>query len=192
MVIPPLALCFKQLFNMVYEYIAKLSTNDRVQKKMIDGALCLITLFSLLVNYKYETHILNFLLAMYSSILLGQLGKVFYCGHTNPSVNSGDDIINTLYNADIVLSFWAVCLLYEVTSLIEIPRLAFIALSIMIGVDIDIPFNISVALYTRLYKPTTVFKNAVQSCSQWAVAAPMSCFWDTSHKNDASLAAKVN
>lgn len=170
--IPLCADRLRALFNSFYSSLVDSLPEKSLSKKAVDGFLIVSMLFSLLINYKYETHILNFLLAMYSSILIGQISKAFYSGHDDSRVTSGDQIIDTLYNSEIVLAFWAVCLIYEITTLINIPRLLFIAFSLTIGVDLDVPFNFAMAFYTRSYNATTAFKSAATRASQLVVELP--------------------
>ena len=188
-VVPSVAKQMKHLFVTAFNFIkTKAGTEDHgFSMKAVDAFLCIATLFSLLGNYKYEKHIINFLLAVYSGILLGQIGKVFYEGHAEDNITSSDQVIDKLYNSELVLSFWAVCLFYEVSSLLCIPRITFIAISLMAGVDINMPFNTGMSLFKGTCRSTqaasTAFKEAMHKLSN-IVVTPLSCLSATADKQE--------
>lgn len=105
------------------------------------GAL-LATLLALLFNYKYEQYIIHFLLAMYSSVVIGQVTKSFYDHSSDKRDVTSDDVVDLLYNADLVLAFWGACLLYEVDMILPIPRIVFIVLALAAGWDINFLNNL--------------------------------------------------
>ena len=139
MAVPAIANVLSQGLKLVSDYaIERFPIAFRDYKV---GAL-LVTLLALLFNYKYEHYIVHFLIAMYSSVVIGQVTKSFYDHKSDERKVTAKDVVGVLYNADLVLAFWGACLLYEVDMILPIPRIVFIVLALCAGWDINFLNNL--------------------------------------------------
>jgi hypothetical protein len=168
LMVPPFALCIRRGVNLAYQQVLS-RFPEGISLKNFEAMTILCMLFTLLINYKYENNLLNFLLAMYSSIIIGRIGSNFFRGYENINLTVSEEAIQVLYSPTIIRAFWAICLLYEATSLIVIPKILFIALAILIGVDINMPFDYVMSIVSRVHKPVSLSSQFIEQVSSYAV-----------------------
>lgn len=167
---PFCALGARRAFNDYYHYLTVTKEGRKsLYSKVVEACLFGASLLFLLVNYKYEHHIVNFLLAMYSSVLIGRIAKDFYEEKPNTEIESGDQILDIIYNPDVIHAFWAMCLMYEVSFIIFIPRVLFIVAAVVSGIDINAIPNYVLSLSTTVYQPVYNAMTYIETLSNFSV-----------------------
>ena len=106
---------------------------------------------------------------MYSSVLIGRIAKDFYAEKPNTEIKSGDQVLDIIYNPDVIHAFWAMCLMYEVSFIVFIPRLLFIVAAVVSGIDINAIPNYVLYLSTTVYKPVCNAMNYIETISNFSV-----------------------
>lgn len=136
-------------------------------KRDFKASIFFLSILSLLINYKYEHYVVNFLMAMYSSVVIGQIAENFYnISPEDQDVCSEDDLVNVLYNSSLILAFWGACLLYEITIFVPIPRIIFVGVAIGEGVSLNLANQVVGKLFSML---SIHVDKPVRALSQWVL-----------------------
>ena len=106
---------------------------------------------------------------MYSSVLIGRIAKDFYAEKPNAEITSGDQILDIIYNPDVIHAFWAMCLMYEVSFIIFIPRVLFIVAAVVSGIDINAIPNYVLLLSTTVSQPVCNAMKYIEALSNLSV-----------------------
>lgn len=132
-------LCFpfiQKAFHIYISQIFRLKFKDKKPTyKSVKGVTILCSFFLLLINYKYEQYILNFLATLYFSLLLSQVAFGVYQTAPTGQINTPEDFLDLFYNADLLYAFWAMTVVYEITCIVYVPRIFFIAMGVLLGMD---------------------------------------------------------
>lgn len=135
---PFVALCVHHAVRYIHTHTIEKFYPQGVLQKNFEATIISVALMVLLLNYKYEQHIVNFVATFYSSILIGDISRHFYKGITDDElVTSADEMIKTLYHPEIVFSFWIVSFFYEVTAFYTMPHIIFIVLGMLLGTQFN-------------------------------------------------------
>ncbi|MEC7030195.1 MAG: hypothetical protein VXW87_00800 [Pseudomonadota bacterium] len=167
---PFMVLAVRYGFNHIFkQFLLPHTQSNAVDNKVVKSCILGFSLIFLLVNYKYEHHIINFLLAMYSSVLIGRLSSDFYTLKLGRYITSGDQILDLVYNTDIIHAFWAMCLMYEVSFVVFIPRILFIIAAIISGIDINLIPNTVLLASTTVYRPISNAMQYIEEVSSFSI-----------------------